>query len=184
MTTDEERAHDRLHADEWESPFAESIRDWLVANGVNWDHVCAWPQIKIVENADGSESICVEMFYRNKSDKLELMRGLGDNVLTTMNTFKHRVRIDPGLLAAYQYSHEKAHDNSALTRAAVERFLLHHPPAIRVHEGSRLVWVIQNQLDGEELAAILRQLEAILPGVNVSLVSGVHAVFAGPGERG
>lgn len=185
MADDEDYvATNPMCADEWESPFAESIRDWLVANGVNWDHVCAWPQIKIVENADGSESIYVEMFYRNKDDKLELMRGLGDSVLTVMNTFKHRVRIDPELLVAYQYSHGKAHDNGALTRAAVERFLLHHPPAIRVHEGSSLVWVIQESLESDELAMLLQKLEGILPGVNVSLVSGVHAVFAGPGKTG
>lgn len=168
-------------ADDWESPFAESIRDWLTANGVNWDRVCAWPQIDIDEAGDFFR---VEMFYRNKDDKQELMRGLGGSVLTTMNTFRHRVRIDPDLLAAYQHSHEKTHSGGTVTREAVERFLLHHPPAIRVHEGSSLVWVIQNQLDAPELAAILQQLEAILPGVNVSLVSGVHAVFAGPGPRG
>lgn len=166
-------------ADEWENPFAESIRDWLVANGVNWGHVCAWPQITIHQ----LELFSVEMFYRNKSDKLELMRGLGNSTLTTMNVFEHKVKIDPDLLAAYQYSYEKTHSVGAVTREAVERFLLHHPPAIRVHEGSSLVWVIENQLDGPELAAILRQLETILPGVNVSLVSGVHAVFAGPGLR-
>lgn len=171
------------HVDDWDSPFAESIRDWLLANGVNWDHVCAWPTIKVDIDPAG-ELFQVEMFYRNKSDKLELMRGLGGSLLTTMNTFKHRVRIDPDLLAAYQHSHEKTHASGTVTRDAVERFLLHHPPAIRVHEGSSLVWVIQNQLDGEELAAILRQLESILPGVRVSLVSGVHAVFAGPGPRG
>lgn len=178
---DNEEARGYGHADDWDDPFAESIRDWLIANGVNWDRVCAWPDIEVSE--DG-QAFTVEMFYRNKSDKLELMRGLGGSLLTTMTSFEHKVKIDPDLLAAYQFSHRKTHSASAVTREAVERFLLHHPPAIRVHEGSRLVWVIQNQLDGEELAAILRQLEAILPGVNVSLVSGVHAVFAGPGERG
>lgn len=170
-------------ADEWESPFAESIRDWLLANGVNWNHVCAWPEIKVDIDPEGV-LFQVEMFYRNKDDKLELMRGLGDSALTTMNTFRHKVRIDPELLAAYQHSYQRTHSAGAVTRAAVERFLLHHPPAIRVHEGSSLVWVIENQLDGPELTQMLRQLEAILPGVAVSLVSGVHAVFAGPGKKG
>lgn len=177
---DNDEARGYGHVDDWDSPFAESIRDWLVANGVNWDRVCAWPQIDFDE--DGG-TFRVEMFYRNKSDKLELMRGLGGSLLDTMNTFEHRVRIDPDLLAAYQHSYEKIHSSGSVTREAVERFLLHHPPAIRVHEGSSLVWVIQNQLDAPELAAILQQLEAILPGVRVSLISGVHAVFAGPGPR-
>jgi hypothetical protein len=175
---DNEDARGYGHVDDWDSHFAESIRDWLIANGVNWDRVCAWPEIEVAE--DG-ESFTVEMFYRNASDKLELMRGLGGSVLTTMRRHRHTVKIDPDLLAAYQFSHRKTHDSSAVAREAAERFLLHHPPAIRVHEGSRLVWVVQNQLEGDELAALLRQLEAILPGVRVSLVSGVHAVFAGPG---
>lgn len=178
---DNDEARGYGHVDDWDDPFAEGIRDWLVANGVNWDRVCAWPQIEV---SDDGESFTVEQFYRNKNDRLELIRGLGDGLLTTLNRYRHSVRIDPDLLAAYQHSYGRTHDSGTVTRAAVERFLLHHPPAIRVHEGSSLVWVVQEALNGEELAAMLRQLELILPGVRVSLVSGVHAVFAGPGPKG
>lgn len=177
---DNDEARGYGHVEDWDDPFAESIRDWLVANGVNWDRTCAWPKIEVDDEAG---TFRVEQFYRNKTDKLELMRGLAGSLLTTMNTFRHAVRIDPELLAAYQHSRGEVHSDGRVTRQAVERFLLHHPPAIRVREGSSLVWVIQESLAADELAAVLARLEQILPGVKVSLVSGVHAVFAGPGMR-
>lgn len=161
--------------EEWCHQFAESIRDWLVANGVDWDRTVAWPEI--VLHDDGTFE--VEQFYRNKDGLDELLHGFGSGALVTLNRYEYRVPIDPDLWAAYQ--HTRTGLPERLRREALERLLRHSPPAININGGETLVFVVRTPMEADVLKLARDAMLAEVPGVNVVFISGVDAVFAGPG---
>lgn len=157
--------------------FTEPIRDWLVANGVDWRQVAAWPAIEI---DPGGGYFTVELIYHDQDGHSALMRGDGAGCLTRPTPFEYRVPIDPQLWEAYQHSRPHAAESAKWDR--FERWLRINPPAISLRGGETLVWVIREKdISMADTAAMKRALEAELPGVNIVVVTGVDAVFAGPG---
>lgn len=164
---DEYREHDE-HV-------SETLRDWLLANGVDWDHVVAWPELEVTD-----EHILIEMIKLGPNGKPELCRG-PEAVLTHLALHPCTVPVDQEWLAAYNYTRPKALAQRA--RDSIMRQLLHHPPAIMVGKGQTLVWVTSDRLAQDELQRIQQHLAATLPDINCVVVSGVDQVYAGPHVR-
>jgi len=158
-----------------EDEHAEGLRDWLIANGVDWNHVVAWPQLEV-----DARTFRVEMFKRDADGRPELCHG-PDQTLVYLAEFEHQIGIDPELLAAYLHTRPKALKQRE--RDSMLRWFLHHPPAVMVGRGETLIFVTEERMGAEDLGQIQHHLSVSLPGIKVVLVSGVSQVIAGSNVR-
>jgi len=158
--------------EEWKS---ETLREWLIANGVNWDRVVAWPDLAVDDS-----TIYVEMFKYGPNDQPEICHG-PDVLLTHIVQVPHTVKVDPEFLAAYNHSRPKALEQRK--RDSLLRWLLHHPPAVMVGRGQTLIFVGGEEMQPEDQEAVQKHLQAQLTGVNVVIVTGVSQIIAGPTVR-
>lgn len=162
-------------SDQWQQHFAESIRDWLVANGVDWDSVICWPQLDVYD-----DHFEVEQIHKDEHGRTELMHGSGGGILTTMVRYEHRVKINAELLRAYEHSRPDALDRQRTER--IEQFLRNCPSVIKIEPGRRLVWVTRDHCDPEQSESVYKALRSRLPDFQHTLVTGVDTVMqAEPG---
>lgn len=149
-----------------------AFMEWLAANGIDWRHVVAWPQIEIT-----GQTLRIEGFQRDANGQVETVHG-PERVLIRMVEYPLVQAPDPGWWEAYQHTRPQALEQRK--RDEIQRWLMHHPPAVMVGRGQTLMFVTQDHMSIEDMQTAREHLQPYLPGVEVVLVSGIAGVLVGP----
>lgn len=153
-------------------PTDHRLRDWLAANGIDWNTVVAWPQIEITE-----DTLRVEVFQYGPSGQPEIVRG-PERGLVRMAEFLLAQAPDPDWWAAYQHTRPQALEQRKIE--GIRSWLMHHPPAVMVGRGQTLIFITQDHMPVDDMQAVRLHLKEYLHDIEVVIMSGISQVIAGP----
>lgn len=165
-------------------PYADPLKEWLEANGVDWDRVIAWPQIVMGQLGE----LGVEQFHHDEAGRVTIHRGSGGSVYTRLHYYPLAVRPDPEFWAAYQHSRTIALRREELRQLARDLRGLGGnsagPVVVVLAEGDSLMFVTSDRPPTDQIEKVTDALKAILPGVQVTTVSGFQTVMHKQADRG
>lgn len=152
--------------------------DWATANGIDIGRMPMWPELEIDTDAG---LIRIEMFWRGPERDEDtgepVLQRLGQTIGTLMREYPLVEPMSDDLAASWALN--SPHERQALRLQNAFRGL---PPGAGpklfvVAPGQRLMFVMP-PMPSEEMNEALRGIAGLLPGVNVSVVSGPTAVVA------
>lgn len=155
----------------------DPLKDWLIANGVDWDSTPAWPQVVIGQ----AGTLLVEQFHRDSDGHPTIHQGGGGSVYSEMREYTLTVPPDPRFWAAYQHSRPIAKRRAELGALARDLRSLGYPDGrslvvVIPASGDSLAVFTSEQVDSKQGDRIVRELEWLLPGVCIGLVGGIAGI--------
>jgi hypothetical protein len=166
--------------------FVDPLEHWLKANGVDWDHVIAWPQIELDRELG---VLKVEQFHLDDRGRSTIHRP-GSWTYTGLHEYPLAVEPDPAFWAAYSYSRpiaKRYRELEQLGREIRSWGLLADDRApvtmVTTATGDTLMFLAANPIPNADAAKHAEVLKALLPGVQVLIVSGFETVLHKKADR-
>lgn len=158
----------------------DPLRDLLVANGVDWDRVTGWPELEI-----NGGNLWVEMIQQDADGCTILHRGGDPGVYLRMEPYPLVEMPDPDFWSAYQHTRVQALRRRELAMLAdsLRWGAGPHPTVVILEQSDALMFVQAAPADTEQVDSVVGQLRALLPGVEVAVVSGFDTLMHRPARK-
>jgi hypothetical protein len=148
----------------------DPMRLWLEANGISMDAIPMWPEIEI---KDGQ--MRVELLPRWDDQEQHQMLG---QPFTYMSAWLPLVEpLEEATWEAYDRCRDRA-----MAERALEKLARNGAAVLAVIPGDNLTFVTQQELDMSTMEDVREHLERALPGVTVTILTGVDTVVRAPAQ--